>query len=157
MEKFCHRGGRRGIDTFLKPDQIHVKVLYIKAENFKCIFSSHSLTASEQIRRFRRSVGWKLQHRCCGQIWRGAVIVSSLCAYLLNTQVLVCGLNNYNQLGVAEVKCFDGLFDVFLFAGVDLLHASGVSGLEQSLLGRHCYWAAPCHWPSMKLLWGVLI
>ena len=106
MEKFCHRGGRRGIDTFLKPDQIHVKVLYIKAENFKCIFSSHSLTASEQIRRFCRSVGWKLQHRRCGKIWRGAVIVSSVCAYLLNPQVLVCGLNNYNQLGVAEVKCF---------------------------------------------------
>ena len=28
MEKFCHRGGRRGIDTFLKPDRIHVKVAF---------------------------------------------------------------------------------------------------------------------------------
>ena len=26
MEKFCHRGGRRGIETFLRPDRIHVKV-----------------------------------------------------------------------------------------------------------------------------------
>ena len=36
MEKFCHRGGRRGIETFLKPDQIHVKVHYTVAENLKC-------------------------------------------------------------------------------------------------------------------------
>ena len=32
MEKFCHRGGRRGIETFLKPDQIHVKVRFLKKE-----------------------------------------------------------------------------------------------------------------------------
>ena len=42
MEKFCHRGGRRGIETFLKPDQIHVKV-HTEAENLKCTESLHFL------------------------------------------------------------------------------------------------------------------
>ena len=36
-----------------------------------CCFSCFPLVL-EQIRRFRRGVGWKLQHRCCGKVWRGA-------------------------------------------------------------------------------------
>ena len=37
MEKFCHRGGRRGIETFLKPDQIHVKVHNSEAGNLNVL------------------------------------------------------------------------------------------------------------------------
>ena len=43
MEKFCHRGGRRGIETFLKPDQIHVKVHNSEAEKLKVLTNAFLL------------------------------------------------------------------------------------------------------------------
>ena len=78
MEKFCHRGGRRGIDTFLKPDRIHVKVGFptfqIKAiDRSKRTTLNLDLLTSEQIRRLRGSVGGKLQHSCCGKVRRGEI------------------------------------------------------------------------------------
>jgi len=69
MEKFCHRGGRRGIETFLKPDQIHVKSKY----------------------------GGFVE------VWAGSYNTVALAK---SGEVLVCGLNNYNQLGVAEGLTF---------------------------------------------------
>jgi len=69
MEKFCHRGGRRGIETFLKPDQIHVKSKY---------------------------GGF-------AEVWAGSY---NTVAVAKSGEVLVCGLNNYNQLGVAEGLTF---------------------------------------------------
>jgi len=68
-EKFCHRGGRRGIETFLKPDQIHVKSKY----------------------------GGFVE------VWAGSYNTVALAK---TGEVLVCGLNNYNQLGVAEGLTF---------------------------------------------------
>jgi len=69
MEKFSHRGGRRGVDTFLKPDKIHVKHKY----------------------------GAFLK------VWAGSYNTIALTA---SGHVMVCGLNNYNQLGVAEGLTF---------------------------------------------------
>jgi len=69
MEKFCHRGGRRGIDTFLKPDRIHVKSKY---------------------------GGF-------AEVWAGSY---NTVAVAKSGEVLVCGLNNYNQLGVSEGLTF---------------------------------------------------
>merc|ERR1719318_822136 len=69
MEKFCHRGGRRGIDTFLKPDRIHVKSKY---------------------------GGF-------AEVWAGSY---NTVAVAKSGQVLVCGLNNYNQLGISEGLTF---------------------------------------------------
>ena len=90
---------------------------------------------------------WQNLERCCHCLFFVRIFTQPSGSSLRAQQLQPTGS------GRGEMLC--RLFDVFLFAGVDLLHAGGVSGLEQSLLGRHCYWSAPCHWPGMKLLWGV--
>ena len=70
------------------------------------------------------------------------------------SQVLVCGLNNYNQLGVSEVH--DNVNVIYsrhntynhVFAGLDILHARRVAGLEQPFVGEHCHRPAPRHRPG---------
>lgn len=69
MEKFCHRGGRRGVETFLRPERVHVKSKY---------------------------GGF-------AEVWAGSY---NTVAVAKSGQVLVCGLNNYNQLGISEGLTF---------------------------------------------------
>jgi len=68
-EKFAHRGGRRGLETFLKPERIHVKG------------------------RFGNFV----------EVWAGSY---NTVAVTHSGHVVVCGLNNYNQMGIVEGLTF---------------------------------------------------
>jgi alpha-tubulin suppressor-like RCC1 family protein len=69
MEKFAHRGGRRGLETFLKPDKIHIKSRF-------GAFTS---------------------------VWAGSY---NTVAVTKTGEVMVCGLNNYNQMGIADGLTF---------------------------------------------------
>jgi len=68
-EKFAHRGGRRGLETFLTPEKIHIK------SRFGCFV----------------------------QVWAGSY---NTLAVTKTGDVVVCGLNNYNQMGIADGLTF---------------------------------------------------